>query len=182
MSARAGLRLRPAEPADAAAIATLVQLSFEAYREFAPARWRPPESDDAETVSRGLARPAAWGMVALVDGEHAGHVLWVPARDSVRAADHDPGLVHLWQLFVRPEDQGSGLAARLHAEALSAAVAAGFARMRLFTPRGQARARRFYEREGWSLFRYRGIDAHLGLEILEYRRSLEGIAVQNGGA
>jgi hypothetical protein len=41
--------------------------------------------------------------------------------------------------------------------------------MRLFTPVAQARARRFYEREGW---RPRGEEFHvaaLGLVLIEYR-------------
>jgi hypothetical protein len=44
--------------------------------------------------------------------------------------------------------------------------------MRLFTPSGQKRARRFYEREGWWLARPPAFDERIGLEIAEYRRAL----------
>src|SRR3712207_9125840 len=46
---------------------------------------------------------------------------------------------------------GTGLAAALLAEAVSEAAARGFVAMRLFTPVAHGRARRFYEREGWSV-------------------------------
>jgi hypothetical protein len=44
--------------------------------------------------------------------------------------------------------------------------------MRLFTPSGQARARRFYEREGWTLADGPYDDDHVGLPVVEYRRAL----------
>ena len=44
--------------------------------------------------------------------------------------------------------------------------------MRLFTPAAQARARRFYEREGWALARPPAFDERIGLDIAEYRRAL----------
>jgi hypothetical protein len=43
--------------------------------------------------------------------------------------------------------------------------------MRLFTPEGQLRARRFYEREGWLLFGS-AFDGGLGIPLVEYRRTL----------
>ena len=61
---------------------------------------------------------------------------------------------------------------RLHAAAVDEARARGFTAMRLFTPGGQERARRFYEREGWSLVRPPAFDERIGLEIAEYRRAL----------
>jgi hypothetical protein len=44
--------------------------------------------------------------------------------------------------------------------------------MRLFTPAEQQRARRFYEREGWSAVTEAYLEEPLGLEIVEYRRPL----------
>jgi hypothetical protein len=44
--------------------------------------------------------------------------------------------------------------------------------MRLFTPAGQVRARRFYEREGWTVAGEPYDDEDLHLEIVEYRRAL----------
>ena len=42
--------------------------------------------------------------------------------------------------------------------------------MRLFTPAGHARARRFYEREGWEPRGEPTLEEPLGLELIEYRR------------
>jgi GNAT superfamily N-acetyltransferase len=57
-------------------------------------------------------------------------------------------------------------------ELLGAAVSEGrergFERMRLFTPRDHARARRFYEREGWRPTGVESEDGHLRLAIVEY--------------
>ena len=60
-----------------------------------------------------------------------------------------PDLAHFWQLFVRRDLWGGGLAGELHDMALAEIHARGYARARLFTPAGQARARRFYAKRGW---------------------------------
>lgn len=80
-------------------------------------------------------------------------------------------LAHFWQLFVAREWWGSGLAARLHAAVVEAAAHRGFTAMRLFTPAAQARARRFYEREGWRLWAA-PVDDEIGFPVVEYRLDL----------
>jgi tRNA dimethylallyltransferase len=52
-------------------------------------------------------------------------------------------------LYVVPEEWGSGVADRLHDEALQALSAAGATKARLWVLEGNTRARRFYERRGW---------------------------------
>ena len=47
----------------------------------------------------------------------------------------------------------------------------GFRAMRLFVATGQARARRFYEREGWRAVAEMP-ESPLGLPLIEYRRDL----------
>jgi GNAT superfamily N-acetyltransferase len=171
--ARDELVLRPAEVGDAEQLAAILIEGFETYREFAPPGWAgPPEVDGiAPELARRLAQPSVWGMV----GEHpsglAGYVTLLPASESRRPVD-DPALMHFWMLFVRSPWWGSGLATRLHKEACAAAAARGFAALRLFTPARQVRARRFYEREGWTVAEPPYSDPDLGLEIVEYRRAL----------
>jgi len=91
-------------------------------------------------------------------------------RHSFRAAP-DPALVHLGHLFVKPRYWGSGVGTQLLTHARTTAAARGFAAMRLFVPVGQARARRFYAREGFiavgAPFDFAGLPA------LEYHRPLE---------
>jgi GNAT superfamily N-acetyltransferase len=67
---------------------------------------------------------------------------------------------------------GSGLASRLHAAACDEAAARGYTAMRLFTPADQARARRFYEREGWAVAGEPFVHDELRLAMVEYRRAL----------
>jgi GNAT superfamily N-acetyltransferase len=83
----------------------------------------------------------------------------------------DPTLAHLGHLFVKPRYWGSGVAAQLLAHATGTAAESGFTTMRLFVVAGQARARRFYAREGFTAAG-EPFEFGLGLPMLEYRRPL----------
>jgi GNAT superfamily N-acetyltransferase len=147
---------------------------FEGYREIAPPGWEPLRpQDDLDGLRVSLSSPDTFCLFAETpDGQSAGHVAFLPAAVSHRP-EPDPQLAHLWQLFVRPPFWGRGIALALHDAALAEATARGYARMRLNTPLDQARARRFYEREGWQLAGE--IDDHgFGLRMVEYRRALGG--------
>jgi hypothetical protein len=61
---------------------------------------------------------------------------------------------------------------RLHADAIASAEARGFTSARLFTPAGQTRSRRFYEREGWATVAPPFFDERIGFDVVEYRRPL----------
>jgi GNAT superfamily N-acetyltransferase len=164
--------LRTAVPSDADQIAALLIEGFEGYRSFAPPGWDPPDAN-AELYRLGdfLGNDEVWCLVAERDGEPAGHVAIMPARLHPRPSG-DEGMAHLWQLFVRPRWWGTGLATELHAEALCEASSRGFTAMRLFTPAAQARARRFYEREGWTAASDPIDDADFGMPLVEYRRAI----------
>ena len=56
--------------------------------------------------------------------------------------------------------------------AVEAAGAPGFTQLRLFVAAGQARARRFYEREGWLPVSEPFDDPSPGLTMIEYRHRL----------
>ena len=164
---------RAATADDAERIVEVTVEGFEGYRAFAPTGWTPPSaSAEAERLVGLLGDDHVWYLVAEHDGELVGHVGFLPADRLSFARVDDPGLVHFRQLFVTPAHWGTGLAMRLHAAAVDEARARGFTAMRLFTPGGQVRARRFYEREGWSLARPPAFDERIGLEIAEYRRAL----------
>jgi GNAT superfamily N-acetyltransferase len=164
--------LRAATVSDAEAMVAVTVEGFSGYHAFAPAGWTAPSaSEELERLRHLLADDDVWYWVAEHEGELVGHVGFLPSRLSFARID-DPGLGHFRQLFVRTAHWGTGLATRLHAAAIDEARARGFDAMRLFTPAGQERARRFYEREGWSLARPPAYDERLGLEIAEYRRAL----------
>jgi GNAT superfamily N-acetyltransferase len=165
---------RPATPGDAGAIAALAVGSIRAYTWFAPEGWTGPGEAAEQELAEYLARligTSAWGFVAEDGDGLAGVVTLLPAAEA-RVRDPDPSLVHLWQLFVAEPHWGSGVAVRLHADALTSSVARGFGSARLFTPAGQARARRFYEREGWAAVADPFFDELIGFDVIEYRRPL----------
>jgi len=164
------VELRRATADDAEALLAIMLEGFEGYRSFAPPGWEP-ESPPLEAMRERIGAPTTWTLVADADGEGiAGHVSFLPSEISGHP-EPDPRLAHLWQMFVRPGHFGSGLAPRLLARAVEAARKREFSQMRLFTPAGQARARRFYEREGWALVREFD-EPRLGLRVVEYRRRL----------
>jgi GNAT superfamily N-acetyltransferase len=166
------LVFRPATAADAGRLAAVMVEGFETYRAFAPQDWQAPRVPDvAKDLAERLDHPAVWSLLAEQRSDVAGYVTLFPAADARRPVS-DPGLAHFWMLFVRAPWWGSGLAARLHGAACAAAATRGFTAMRLFTPAEQSRARRFYEREGWTLADGPHADEDLGLSIVEYRRPL----------
>jgi GNAT superfamily N-acetyltransferase len=158
--------------ADAEALARLVIDGFEEFRAFAPPGWAPPPvADEVARLRELLPDPAVWCRVAEAGGELAGQVTLMPAMAHHVATD-DASLAHLRNLFVRPGFWGTGVASALHAAAVEVASERGFTAMRLFTPAGQARARRFYEREGWVQAGDEFHEPDIGLVIVQYRRDL----------
>ena len=165
------LTMRSPAPGDVPRIAALMAAGFDTYRDFAPAGWAPPAVAEYEAALAGLFDPASWATIAERGDTLAGHVAMIPAATSRRPVS-DPRLAHLWQLFIAREWWGSGLATRLHASVVEAARARGFTAMRLYTPAGQARARRFYEREGWWIAAALDDDDEIGFRVVEYRLDL----------
>jgi GNAT superfamily N-acetyltransferase len=161
--------LRAAGAADAERLARLVVDGVQDYRSFAPSGWTPPSlADEVEHLHELLPDPHVWCLLAERDGELVGEVTVLPAARAARPVD-DPALAHLRSLFVRSDFWGTGLASALNAAAVAAARERGFAQLRLFTPAGQRRARRFYEREGWKPVGDEFHDPGPGLVLVEYR-------------
>ena len=159
-----------------------VQAGFDSYTQFAPPGWQPPVAEiDRPRTRQFLGDRQTWALLALVDGVSVGHIAFLPAREwgTPPRRSGDPlsrplirGLAHLWQLFVLPEWWGGGVAPLLHERAIAEMRNRRFLEARLFTPSLHARARRFYERQGWSS---RGEHWNEGLELMlcEYRLRLE---------
>ena len=167
------MKLRRVTVDDAEDLTATVSACFESFRSWAGPGWSPPETGfELWRYREGLLRPSLWGLVGVDEGEIAGHVTFLQARERSEAQPEIPGQAHLWQLFVRPPWWGSGLATRLNRLAVEEAACQGYGSMRLFTPAGNARARAFYEREGWGTDGVAVYEAMLGLEIVQYRRVL----------
>jgi GNAT superfamily N-acetyltransferase len=168
------LVFRAGTAADADRLAAVMVAGYETFHAFAPSDFQVPTAEEiAEILRARLDTPPVWSLLAEEPARVAGYVTLLPAADSRRPVD-DPGLAHFWMLFVRAEWWGTGLAGWLQREAVAAATARGYTAMRLFTPAGQVRARRFYEREGWTLASEPHIDEDLRLELVEYRKALLG--------
>jgi GNAT superfamily N-acetyltransferase len=166
--------IRLAVPDDAIALASTTRLGFESYRDWAPEGWQPPpRALEIRAIRERLRVRTTWCAMAIdEDGEQAGHVGITYANERDRPHVEIPGRAHLWMLFIRPRWWGTGLATRLHRLALEEATRRGYSSIRLYTPWGAARARAFYEREGWEQAGRAFAEPLLGLDLVEYRRPL----------
>jgi len=159
--------------ADIPQLAASVAEAFSRYGEFAPAGWQPPNTNtQAESLERSIVEQGFWGEAAFQDALLAGHAAFIPAARRWLRPELDATVAHLLHLFVIPEYWGSGLATQLTAHAISAAYARGHTSMCLFVAEGQRRARRFYEREGFTAVG-EPFEFGLGLPAIEYRRALD---------
>jgi GNAT superfamily N-acetyltransferase len=171
MSLRAdAIDLRRALPGDAEALARGAVEGVAGYVAFAPHGWAPPELAAELAYTRALlADPDYHCFVAESGSAVVGQVTVVPAAKAARPVE-EPDLAHLRNLYVDREHWGTGVARALMGAAVEDAGARGFGALRLFVAEGQARARRFYEREGWRPAGPPFFDAAPGLSMVEYRR------------
>ncbi len=126
--------LRPGTPDDAAAVATLWHAGWhDAHAGHVPAGLTAARTH-AEFAERAPRRVADT-TVAEVAGVVAGFVMVVDGEVE--------------QVYVAAEHRGTGLAAVLLDEAERQVAAGGYDVAWLAVVEGNARARRFYERQGW---------------------------------
>jgi GNAT superfamily N-acetyltransferase len=163
--------LRPATADDAEAIHAVAASGFETYRSFAAEGWEPPEEGMGDVRER-LSGPDAWGVVFEEDGAVVAVGAYEAARDPHRTGPIVPGLAHVWAVFAARSHWGTGAATTILAALVDHAREAGFSEARLYTPAGQARARRFYVREGWTEVGEPFMVEALGLDLVELRRPL----------
>jgi GNAT superfamily N-acetyltransferase len=166
------IRFRRASVADAEPLAQGVLEGIEDYPSFAPPNWTAPSLEaELEHLRELLADEDVCCLVADSGGDVIGQITVLPAARAPRPVD-DASLAHISNLFVRRDYWGAGLAGDLHRAALEAAGERGFTELRLFVAVGQARARGFYEREGWLPAGDPFDDLIPGLTMIEYRYAL----------
>lgn len=129
------VKLRPAGPEDAAAVGEIWHLGWgdghlgHVPEELVAVRTRP-------SFRTRAAERIGDTTVAVVDGAVAGFIMVVD--DEVE------------QVYVSAEHRGKGIADLLMKEAERQVRENGYTRAWLAVVAGNARARRFYERSGWS--------------------------------
>jgi GNAT superfamily N-acetyltransferase len=108
-------------------------------------------------------------MVAVVDAEVAGISTIGPYR-PVDGQPTPPDLCELWMLNVHPDHWGTGVAQALMAEDIAwLGREREEPRAALWVLEGNARGRRFYEKEGWSADGTTRHDAVGGVDVVELR-------------
>lgn len=145
-----------------AAYADVMQAEFLATldEERSAARWTESISTPAEGVTN---------LVGEIDGAIQAISTVGPFRD--RATFDDPS-GELWMINVHPDAFGTGIATALHRRALDHLRKDGHHRAALWVVDDNARARRFYEREGWTEDQARKEDTFGDRTIVEVRYSI----------
>lgn len=146
--------IREPKPDDASALGRLHAGAWQAaYKDLLPAGLLANVTVERRTALWQRILGAARGdrqhiVVADVDGVPVGFAHTGPCRDSDETAVDGGG--ELFAINVAPEHWGSGAGAALIEAAHEALATEGFPLAVLWVVTGNARARRFYERTGWS--------------------------------
>jgi GNAT superfamily N-acetyltransferase len=145
-----GIRIRPMTLADYDRVSEIRVLGWQfAYRGLMPQPYLDALSakDDAERRRARFEQGdgSVVNLVASRGEEIVGWAAFGPYRDGeVRAGD-----VELYAIYLDPQHLGTGAGRALMQEALRRCADLGHTRVLLWVVRGNARARRFYERAGF---------------------------------
>ena len=158
------MHVRRAAVADASAIAAVHTGTWQAAYEHVFGAERLAGLD-ADLRRAGWERGIASGETVFV-AEDDGRVV---AFVSVGSSREPGGLGELYAIYAAPEAWGSGAGTALMRTGLEALRDAGYAEAILWVLEDNPRARRFYEREGWTLDGARKEDEFLGVCVPEVR-------------
>lgn len=158
--------LRPMTQDDVDGVVVLQrEASLVAFAHIFPPDEHPYPTEAITAQWRGELADPAIAHYVVDDGEVRGFV--------VLRGDE---LLHLGTALAT---WGTGLAARAHAEALALIRAQGHDRAWLWVLADNARARRFYERHGWTLTDGRGVaEWPPHPELVRYETDLRAVCVQ----
>jgi GNAT superfamily N-acetyltransferase len=143
------IALRPATAGDLMAVGELHHRSrAAAYRGLVP--------DDALAAQSGAMLGRWW--VERWPYERDTHLMTLAERDGELAGfsyvgpdgDGEPGAGMLYAIHLDPDRQGQGVGRALMVDALATLHRWGYRRATLWVVAGNAHARRFYERGGWT--------------------------------
>ena len=158
------MEIRRARPEDAAAVADVhVRTWQSAYeRVFGAERLAAIDVDSRRRFAeRGIERGGVW--VAEDDGHVVGFVSIGDSRDAEGGGEGE-----LYSIYALPGVWGAGAGPGLMAAAREA-LRERYETSILWVAEDNPRARRFYEREGWTLDGGRKEDELLGVKVAEVR-------------
>jgi GNAT superfamily N-acetyltransferase len=142
------MRIRPAVPEDAMAVARVHVRSWQAaYRGLLPDTYLDalrPEERAAKYDFTHVDVQMPYTLVGEIDGEIAGFATTMPARDAEMK-----GYGELCALYLDAAYWGRGLGSALHGAVCEHLLGRGFERALLWVLAGNRRAERFYEAKGW---------------------------------
>lgn len=167
-----GAVVRPGRADDAAALARVHVAAWRgAYRGHMPDAYL--DAMDPDRWERGWDRMFAEGRTRhLLVAERAGAVVGFVDVGPEREPDGPPASTprgELYAINVHPDAWGTGAGPALLEDAHRSLRALGFADAVLWVLPGNARARRFYERAGWSDEGTEKTATVNGVEVLERR-------------
>src|SRR5215469_13184273 len=162
--------IRPAEPGDELAVAKVHVRSWQvAYRGLFSSSYLDalkPE-DRARRYSFGSSDPRAPAtLVALMDAAICGFATTSPARDA-----DSQGKGELAGLYVDPDWWDSGVGRALIVAARERLAQRGFAAATLWVLDSNARAMRFYAKDGWKPDGMRRVEKVRDVKVQEVRYS-----------
>ena len=164
------VHVRRARPGDADAIADVHVRTWQTAYEpvFGAERLA---TIDAERRRAWWERCVAEGLETVLVAELDGRVA---AFVSVGPSSDPPDAGEVYAIYALPESWGTAAGTALLEAGVEALRAAGYPFAVLWVLDDNPRARRFYEREGWTLDGQERRGEHLGVETLEvrYRRGL----------
>ncbi len=166
--------IRPAEPADAMAVARVHVRSWQAaYRGIISddylARLRPEDrAQKYDFATLDPQKPRT--IVAVEDDVIQGFATTLPSCDPETA-----NMGELRALYVDPDQWGRGLGVALLSAARGHLAAMGFEKAVLWVLTGNRRAERFYRKDGWACDGVRRTEIvwDVTVEEIRYQRRLE---------
>jgi ribosomal protein S18 acetylase RimI-like enzyme len=159
------VEVRRARPDDAAAVEAIRVRGWQAGYAHVFGAERLAALDPGRRVD-GWRALIEDGHQACFVAEEGGRVVgWTTSAPS----SGDAAVGELWGLYVDPEAWGSGAAAALLAASVDALRGRGFTEAVLWVLEDNPRARRFYEREGWTADGARKEEEFLGVVVTEIR-------------
>jgi RimJ/RimL family protein N-acetyltransferase len=166
--------IRLASVADAAPIAEVHACCWQFAYAYIFGADRLADIDVAERADRWRSRLQEPTQTTFL-AEDSGEVIGFCTVSEDRSGSID---TELWGLYLLPDAWGSGIARALMSAGLAKLQGAGYTEAVSWVLEDNPRARRFYEREGWTEDGGSRVGTHLEVETreLRYRRPLNAVS------